>query len=50
VPDSLSRTITIEWPGGDRQEVHIGWVLEMQTNHVMGHIKDIREIREVHNI
>jgi len=48
MPGSLSKTIIIEWPGGDRQEVQIGWILEMQTNHVLGHIEDIREIREVH--
>ena len=48
MPGSLSNRITIEWPGGDRQEVQIGWILEMQTNHILGHIEDIREIREVH--
>lgn len=50
VPGSLSRTITIEWPAGDQQKVTIEWVLEMQTNHVAGHVKEIREIGEVSNI
>ncbi len=48
IPGSLSRTVLIEWPEGDRQEVTIQWVLEMQTHHVEGHADEIRRIREVH--
>jgi hypothetical protein len=50
VDNSLSRSIIIEWPGGRQEEVNIGWVLEMQTNHVEGHVKEIRKIREVNNL
>ena len=49
VPGSLSKTIIIEWPVGDQQEVNIEWVLEDQTNHVEGHVEEIRKIREVNN-
>jgi hypothetical protein len=47
IDNSLSRTITIEWPGGSHEEVNIGWVLEMQTKHVEDHVEEIRRIREV---
>jgi hypothetical protein len=49
VPGSLSRTITIEWLSGDQEEVNIEWVLDMQTNHVEGHVEEIRQIREASN-
>jgi hypothetical protein len=50
IPGSLSRTVIIEWPEGDRQEVTMKWVLEMQTHHVESHAKEIRRIREVRGI
>jgi len=50
IPGSLSRTIKIEWPSGDHEEVNIKWVLEMQTSHIEGHVEEIRKIREVNNI
>ena len=50
VPGSLSRTVIIKWPGGDQQEVTIAWVLDMQTNHVKGHVEEIRKIREVNEL
>ena len=49
VPGSLSRTIKIEWPSGDQEEVIVAWVLEMQTSHIEGHVEEIRIIREVGN-
>ena len=50
VPGSLSRTIAIEWPEGDQQEVSIEWVVEMQTNHVEHHAMEIRRIREASDV
>jgi hypothetical protein len=50
VPGSLSRTIIVEWPGGEKQEVNIGWVLEMQTNHVEAHVEEIRRIRAANDM
>jgi hypothetical protein len=49
VANSLSRTITIEWPDGRQEDVDIGWVLKMQTNHVEDHVMEIRKIREASN-
>jgi hypothetical protein len=45
IPDAWDRSLTIRWPGGDLQQVTIGWVIEMQSHHVTGHIEDIRSIR-----
>ena len=50
MPGPLSRTITIEWPEGGRQEISVEWVLEMQTDHVEGHANEIRRIRKVRGI
>ena len=50
VPSSLSRTIKIEWPSGDQEEVNVAWVLEMQTSHNEGHVEEIRKIREAGNL
>ncbi|NIM96029.1 MAG: hypothetical protein GTO18_20200 [Anaerolineales bacterium] len=50
IPRSLSKTVIIEWPDGDQQEVNIGWVLEMQTNHVERHVEEIQRIRETNNL
>jgi hypothetical protein len=34
----------------DKQDiVTVGWVVEMQCNHVKGHIEDIRRIRQIHS-
>lgn len=45
IPDAWERSLTIKWPGGDLQQVTVGWVIEMQARHVMGHVEDIRRIR-----
>jgi hypothetical protein len=50
IPGSLSRSITIEWPEGGRQVATIAWILEMQTNHVEGHAREIRGMREARGI
>jgi hypothetical protein len=44
-PDAWERSITVRWPDGQAQVVTAGWVVEMQTRHVTGHIADILEIR-----
>jgi hypothetical protein len=50
VPGSLSRTINIEWPSGDQEEVNVEWVLDVQTSHIEGHVEEIRKIREAGNL
>jgi len=50
VPSSLERHIMVRWPGEHEQNVLVGEVVEMQTRHVLGHIGDIRAVREMHGI
>jgi hypothetical protein len=50
IPDAWERSLTIKWPGGDLQQVTVGWVIEMQSRHVMGHVEDIQRIREAHGL
>jgi hypothetical protein len=46
---SLEQTISIQLL--DKQEnVTLGWIIEMQSDHVSGHVEDIREIRKLHNL
>ena len=49
-PQVLENCLLIRWPRGDEQEVSIGWVVEMQTQHVQEHVRDIRRIRDLHGI
>jgi len=44
VPDAWERSIPIHWPNGKKQNVSVGWVVEMQARHVTGHLEDIRKI------
>ncbi len=49
-PNPLARCITVRWPGGREQEVTVAWVVEMQTQHVAGHIEDILRIRDAYTV
>ncbi len=42
MPKAWERSIPIRWPNGEKQDVSIGWVVEMQARHVIGHLEDIR--------
>ncbi len=50
IPDAWERSVVIEWPHKDAERVTVGWVIEMQAEHVMGHIEDIRKIRQAHDL
>jgi hypothetical protein len=50
VPDAWTGCITVRWPSGQEQEVTVGWIVEMQTRHVVGHIDDILRIRIAHGL
>jgi len=50
VPDAMSRRLLIRWPNGEEQEVAVGWVMEMQTQHVLEHVSDIGGIRKAFDI
>lgn len=50
VPDAWTGCIVVRWPSGQEQEVTVGWVVEMQTRHVAGHVDDIVRIRQAHDL
>lgn len=50
IPDAWERHIFIQQPDGERRQTAVRYIVEMQANHVQGHIEDIRRIREVHGV
>ena len=50
VPEALSKTIIVEWPGHAPEEINVAWVLEMQTSHVKIHAQEIKKTRADRNI
>jgi len=50
IPDAWERYIFIQRPDGERRQATVGYIVEMQANHVPGHIDDIRRIRQVHGV
>jgi hypothetical protein len=50
IPKAWDRSLIIKWPHGDLQQVTVGWVIEMQSRHVTGHVEDIRRIRDAHGL
>ncbi len=44
VPDPWERSMHIRWPGGEEMDLTVGYVVEMQGGHVLGHIDDILRI------
>ena len=47
-PGAWEKSIRLKWPEGEEDRITIGEVLEMQANHVVGHICDIQMIRQAH--
>lgn len=50
IPDAWERHIFIQRPDGEKRQTTVGYIVEMQADHVQGHIDDIRRIREVHGV
>jgi hypothetical protein len=50
IPDAWERYVYIPWPDGERRRATVGYVVEMQANHVPGHVEDIRKIRQAHGV
>jgi hypothetical protein len=48
VPDAWGRSMSIEWPNGQKEQITVGYIVEMQAGHVLGHIDDICTIRQIH--
>jgi uncharacterized damage-inducible protein DinB len=47
-PNAWEKSIRLKWPEGEEERITIGEVLEDQASHVVGHINDIRMIRQAH--
>jgi uncharacterized damage-inducible protein DinB len=50
VPAAWEQSIRVKWPDQQEERITVGDVIEMQAGHTMGHIHDIRMIRQVHGI
>ena len=49
-PDAWERHVYIPCPDGERRQATVEYVVEMQANHVPGHVDDIRKIRQAHGV
>ena len=47
-PEAIEKSLRIHWPKGGEQEVSVGWVVKMQTQHVIDHVAEISKIRKAH--
>ena len=50
VPDLWDKCLLIPTRQGGQERVSVGEVVEMQAGHVVGHVEDIQNIRQVHGI
>jgi uncharacterized damage-inducible protein DinB len=50
VGDAWTRHMMVQWSDGQEETVTVGDVIAMQSRHVLGHIADIRKIRETHHV
>lgn len=50
IPDAWEKYTLITLPDGEKKATSVRYVVEMQTNHVKGHIEDIQAIRKKHNL
>lgn len=50
VPGAAQRCTPVQWPDGNRKDIAVGDILEMQTRHVHGHCEDIRRVRQAHGV
>jgi uncharacterized damage-inducible protein DinB len=48
-PDGWERSVEVREPYGQRTRVSVGFVVEMQTNHIFHHINRILTIRKEHD-
>jgi uncharacterized damage-inducible protein DinB len=50
MPEAWERGLLVRWPDEEEEEVKVAWVVEMQAQHVPGHVDDIRRARQVHGV
>lgn len=47
-PGAWEKSARLKRPDGQEERVTVGWIVEMQTRHVLEHIKDIQAILQAH--
>jgi hypothetical protein len=50
IPGVWEQSLLVRWPNGKEQQVSVAWVVEMQAQHVPGHVDDIQRARQVHGV
>ena len=50
IPGAWERSMLVKWPHRAEEPVTIGDVVETQANHAMGHINEIRRIRQTNGL
>jgi hypothetical protein len=50
IPDAWEGSMSIEWPNGQKEQIAVGYIVEMQAGHVLSHVEDIRTIRQTHGV
>jgi hypothetical protein len=50
MPEVWERSLLVRWSDGEEEEVKVAWVVNMQAEHVLGHVDDIRRVRQVHGV
>ncbi len=50
IPDPWDRDILVRWPSGEEARLTVGDVVEMQADHLAGHLDDILAVRKAHDL
>lgn len=50
IPDAWEKTILVRWPHEPEEIIKVGYMVEMQAGHALGHIEEIHKILEKRNI
>jgi 23S rRNA U2552 (ribose-2'-O)-methylase RlmE/FtsJ len=50
IPGAWERSVTMRWPDGREQTITVCDTVEVQADHVLGHIRDIQAIRKEHGL
>jgi len=49
IPDAWNRSVNVRLPKGDVERVSVGFIIQMQADHLLHHLARIRSIREENN-
>jgi hypothetical protein len=50
MPKAWEQSLLVRWSDGEEEQVSVAWVVDMQAQHVLGHVDDIRRARQVHEV